>query len=183
MEHLHIERLRSTAPLTKLRHSLLLNLAYALVISAALVTAMLLFDDWYIRGGAGLFVLFAIWSIAETVRLYLRVDGQLPFTRALLPEMQRQHGLFSQWVQTQQRAGLLLYPISAAIGFMMGGVVGSNQPVDVFMSQAHVQWLLLASVLVLTPLCHYLTKWMLKVSFGKYLLQLENQIAALESEG
>ncbi len=160
--------------------SLLLNMGYALVISTAMTIILFWMPHWQIRLGAAFFLAFAIWAIADSVKLFLRIDGELPITSPLLPELKRQHQLFSKWINTQQRSGLFLYPVSVAIGFMAGGVTGSDLTVAELMGQWQLQLLLLICIVVLTPACHWLAKWMMKVAFGNHLKQLEAHINELE---
>jgi hypothetical protein len=75
----------------------------------------------------------------------------------------------------------LLYPVSAAGGFMLGGFVGSGKPIEVFMSKPIVIIILVVTIAILVPICYKLAKWMTKKAFGQYADQLKKNIDALKS--
>ena len=84
-------------------------------------------------------------------------------------------------MKVQQQAALIIYPISAAGGFLLGGVLGSGKSVEVFMSKTVVQVALLVCIIILTPAAYYLARWMYNCSFGKHLAALQKNINDLES--
>jgi hypothetical protein len=61
-------------------------------------------------------------------------------------------------------------------------MIGSGKSIEVFLSKTAV-WV---SMLIIVPLIatggHYLGKWLNKIAFGKHLLQLKENIDALEAE-
>ncbi len=65
---------------------------------------------------------------------------------------------------------------------MLGGVLGSKKPVPVFMSHPVVQIALLICIIVMVPAAYYLAKWLFKLSFGKHLKLLQENITSLEKE-
>jgi len=50
------------------------------------------------------------------------------------------------------------------------------------MQKPLMQVIMLLVILLLVPPCFYLAKWMAKKSFGQYLQQLNNNIAALSAD-
>ncbi len=85
-------------------------------------------------------------------------------------------------IRTQIKVALFIYPISAAAGFMLGGVVGSSKAAEAFMQKTVIWIILLVVVIILTPLCYLLARWMLRYSFGKHLDTLQEKTNELEAE-
>ncbi|MEQ8926704.1 MAG: hypothetical protein RLO81_12865 [Fulvivirga sp.] len=80
----------------------------------------------------------------------------------------------------EELIGLILYPISASAGFIVGLNIEHDNS-DFF--DTTKGWLIWAVVIgVLTPLCHWFAKWMNKKAFGKYLKQLEEDINELNKQ-
>ena len=76
---------------------------------------------------------------------------------------------------------MIIYPISAAGGFMLGGYVGSGKPIEQFMSKPAVLIALVISIIVLVPICHHFAKWMDKKAFGQFADVLKQNIDMLKS--
>jgi hypothetical protein len=60
--------------------------------------------------------------------------------------------------------------------------IGSGKPIEAFITKPIVWISLVASIIVCTIAAYYLAKWMFKVSFGKTLQQLEDNLDALRKE-
>ncbi len=80
----------------------------------------------------------------------------------------------------QRKSSLFIYPLAATAGFLMG--LAAEKDAAMMMQKWQVQVILLISIIILTPSCYYLARWMEKVSYGKYLHQLRNLIAQFEKE-
>jgi hypothetical protein len=77
---------------------------------------------------------------------------------------------------------LWVYPFAATGGFMLGGTVGSEKTVEVFMGDYRVLIALAIMLVVLVPLSYWLAKWMTRVAFGKYVQQIKERIDELETQ-
>jgi len=80
----------------------------------------------------------------------------------------------------QRKASLIIYPLAATAGFLMG--LAAEKDAAMMMQKWQVQVILLIAIIILTPSCYYLARWMEKVSYGKYLHQLRDLIAQFEKE-
>lgn len=60
----------------------------------------------------------------------------------------------------------------------MGGT--SSGDLASFMQQPSTIMLLIACIIILTPICYLLAHWMYKVSYGKWLVELKNLVSELE---
>jgi len=80
--------------------------------------------------------------------------------------MKRHCESITTWLNNQQKVALIIYPVSATGGFMLGGVIGSGKSVEVLMSKPVVILVLIVTIIILVPICYYLAKWMCNYSFG-----------------
>ena len=100
----------------------------------------------------------------------------------LLQEMERHYQGIQSWMNVQEKAALLIYPVSAAGGFMIGGSLGAGKPIDIVMSKPIMLVSLVVTIAILVPICIYLAKWLNKKAFGRYAAQLKQNIDNLKTE-
>ena len=113
--------------------------------------------------------------ILNTERKLIREEIDL--NNNLKATLETFHFKVSRVLKYEELIGLTLYPISASAGF----VIGLNVEGDIgeFFDDWKGWAILSAVIIILTPLCHWLAKWMNKVAFGKYLNQLKENIEEL----
>ena len=177
-----LSKLSSHNPLEKIRKNLLINMIWGVLICAVYVWIISFFRIWQVQVAIGLVLVFSLWALYTAYVQYKNINNSVSSSRSLLDEMKTHYHSISNWMKTQQRVALLIYPVSAAGGFMLGGVLGSGKPVGFFMSKPMVIVALLISIAVLVPACYWLARWMFNYSFGKHLKALNENIKALEEE-
>ncbi|MCO5948011.1 hypothetical protein [Mucilaginibacter flavidus] len=177
-----IPKMRSQNPLIKIRRNLLINLILGVLICCFYL--ILLFDltYWEVRGCLALVMLFSLWALITAFIRYQNLNIAVLADRSLLAELKSQREKIINWMKSQARVALFVYPVSAAGGFMLGGAIGSGKPVAGFMSKPLIWLIFVVVVAILVPLCHHLTKWMYRQSFGKHLDDLQRFISELENE-
>lgn len=176
-----LSKLSSHNPLEKIRKNLLINMIWAFLICLLYIGVIIYFHIWQVQIPIFVVLIFTLWGLYSGYQIYGQIKTGVS-TGPLLPELKRHHQTINTWIQTQQRVGLFIYPVSAAGGFMLGGVLGSGKPVEVFMSRPIVLIALAISIIVLVPACYYLARWMSNYSFGKHLNALQENIRELEAE-
>lgn len=80
----------------------------------------------------------------------------------------------------QRKSSLFIYPFAATAGFLLGLSVEADAAV--MMQKWQVILSLIMAIIILTPSCYYLARWMEKVSYGKYLNQLHDLIQQFEKD-
>lgn len=82
-------------------------------------------------------------------------------------------------IRYEELIGIILYPISAAGGYFFGLRMAAPH---IPLMETPKDWgVFIVLVLVITPLGHLATRWMNRLSFGKILEELNQNIADLES--
>ena len=177
-----LSKLSSHNPLEKIKKNLLMNMAWGILVCIFYIVIIVYFRIWQVQAAMGVVLIFSLWAIYGAFLQYKQLIATVSPGGSVLSEMKRHYESINRWMKTQQQVGLLIYPVSAAGGFMLGGVLGSGKPVEVFMSKPSILITLLVCIAVLVPACYYLARWMFNYSFGKHLKALNENIKALEEE-
>ncbi|MEL6594261.1 MAG: hypothetical protein AAFP02_16300 [Bacteroidota bacterium] len=110
---------------------------------------------------------------------YNLLKTDIPMDNNLLESLKSYRDRIKAILKYEELIGLILYPISATLGFMWS-FTQDHTVAEVF-EKPFVWMTLVITLIVLTPACHWLARWMNKKAFGKYLDQLEENISTLES--
>lgn len=169
------------SPLAKLKRNLTIHLVYAVVITIAYALLIYYFPIWQVQACMLLLIVFNLWAMNKAWALYQQVELSLNDTN-VLTALKKVHHMFTEWERQSLRVALWVYPFAATGGFMLGGTVGSEKTVEVFMSDNRVLIALVIMLVVLVPLSYWLAKWMTRVAFGKYVQQIKERIDELETQ-
>lgn len=181
LEKRAIVKWSSKDPLQRIKRNLLLNTVWGSLIAVGYIILMLKFPFWPLIVCIGITFLFTVWASVRGFILFR--DIKVSTNRnSVLEEMERHYKLLKRWLNLQQMAGLLIYPVSAAGGFMLGGFLGAGKPIEEIMHKPVMIIALILAILVLVPLCFLLARWMNKKAFGQYTEQLKQNIEALRSQ-
>jgi len=171
----------SLDPLYKLRRNLKMNIGYCILICILYIAAIIYFDLPIFRISILLMLGFTVWGLITALREFKNIKPGINTSHSLLEDMERHYYSISHWMKTQEKVALFFYPIGAAGGFMMGGVLGSGKTVSEFMSKPPVLVAFAVILVVLIPACYYLAKWMNRKAFGDHLGKLKENIDQLKN--
>jgi hypothetical protein len=169
-------------PLAKLKRNLAIHIGYAVIITIGYALIIFYFAFWQVQACLFLLIIFNLWAMATSYRLYKSIKPGITGTN-VLNDLKKHYHTFMEWEKQSMRAGLLVYPFAAAGGFMLGGSLGSGKSPEIWLSDTRILLIMGIVVAVLVPLGYLLAKWMTKVAFGRYVLQLKERIDELEAEG
>lgn len=169
-------------PLSRLKRNLAIHIGYAIIITLGYALITWHFTFWQVQACLVLLILFNIWAMVKSYGLYKNIDLNLSASN-VLEELKKHDRAFTEWEKQSMRAGLMIYPFAAAGGFMLGGAIGSGKPPEIWLSNDRIMLIMAVVVVVLVPLGYLLAKWMTRVAFGKYVMQIRERINELEAEG
>ena len=109
-----------------------------------------------------------------------KIKAGIPMDESLLMNLKNYHAFVTKILRQEERIALFIYPVALTAGFLLGFTTGAT--IEEFFASRNAIILLVVCWIILTPLCHVLARWMNKVSFGKYLSELEGHIRELEKE-
>lgn len=174
-----VEKLHSSNPLYKIKSYLIISMIWAVLIAGLYVYVMIRFPYWPVLLCIGTVLLFTLWAGYTSWKQYISINPSVT-GHSLLMEMEKHYEGIQNWMKVQMKAAIFVYPVAAAGGFMIGGMVGSGKSIAEFISKPAVVISLIVTVAILVPLCIWLAKWMFKKSFGKHLVSLKQNIDALK---
>ena len=175
-------KLVSSNPAEKIRKNLLIHVGWAIIIALLYLYLIFAISYWQIQVILVIMILFSVWAIWTALQQYKKLENISLAASPLLTELKFQYGSLINWMKTQEKIGLFFYPLSAAGGFMLGGIKGSGKSLAVLLSHPAFVWTMIIAAVLAIPACFYLAKWMFKMSFGKLLNQMKRNIEHLEAE-
>lgn len=176
-----IAKVQSNSPLKRLRTSFFFNMLWAALFSGLYLVLFFTIDFWQVKAALLFLLLVHILGILSAYKHYKSINPIINAEQSVLEELKRQHQSVKNWMAAHLKSGLLFYPVSIGGSFILGGALGSSKSIEAFMSRPYMLLTLIALIIVLTPVCHFLAKKMLKRSFGKHLNDLQKNIDDLES--
>jgi len=175
-----LSKLPSKDPLEKLKRNLLGGAILGLLIVAGYIFVLIKFPVWQVFLCIGIVLVFTLWASIKSFLLYKEMIRKIP-NNSLLQELESYYTKINRWMNIQQQVALLIYPVSAAGGFMIGGSVGAGRSITEVMQKPAYIIALLITIVILVPICFYLAKWMCKKAFGRYTVQRRQNIEKLKS--
>lgn len=176
----HPEKCRSRHPVIRLKKSLEITLIFAVVFLLLFCVLIFLFNPWLVKIFIGIIIgayLFFTWYNYKTYR-NLNLQWQQALEGSLKSALQNIHDNVYDSIRFQEKASLFIYPFSAIAGYMMGLSLHQNFEDDI--RDTRIIVIMFIAAAVLTPLCYYMAKWMYKISYDKYLNQLQSLIHELD---
>lgn len=176
-----IGKLQSSSPLAKIQRNMLINSIWGMLIAIGYIFILIYVPFWQVRLCISLVLVFTLWAVYTTLKQYNNLRISVP-EHSVLSEMERHYHNIRKWMSLQQWVGLLIYPVSAAGGFMLGGSVGAGKSVDEILARPKMVIAMIIVSLILVPIAYWLAKWMSKKAFGKHLAALKRNIDALKEK-
>ncbi|MBU1373996.1 MAG: hypothetical protein KKG25_07395 [Bacteroidetes bacterium] len=165
-------------PLKKAKRMLGKNIIYSVVIGLLYIPILFIYQYWQIQLFLGITLIFTAWAGYSGFKLYQTIEPNVTANN-LLSELKRVVYTLEEWIKIQCKVALFIYPVSVAGGYFLGGVIGSGKTVDEFMNRPFVVYALIITIIILTPISYYLSKWMFKYLFGNTIKQMKKLIDEL----
>lgn len=177
-----LEDFHSQHPALKLQHSLKISMGFAVTLMLFVVLLIPLFTPWQIRLLLLLAALGYLFFLMINYRTWKRVKATLQetMTGSVKTALQQIHQVVYRSIRFQERAALLLYPVSIVAGFMVGVFLANPSAFPGEMQSRDNQILLLTCIVLLTPLTWFAARWLYKISYDTYLTELRLLIDELE---
>ena len=164
--------LHSKLPLKKLKKNLLMGMIWALLITAGYITLFFFLHFWQVYFCLGVLIIFNTWIMIESRKLYKEIPSTITPSNSIKQELINNYNSFKKWWSLQLKVSLMVYPIAAAGGFIIGGVLGSGKTVEAFLYNFRMLGILAITILVLMPISYYAAKWVYNHAYGKHLKKL-----------
>lgn len=169
----------STSPTAKLRKGVFKKMIFVVGFVIMFLVLMPFIKETIVQ------ILLLILTLAYVIggvnlwQEYRLLKKELPMDGNLLEALKSYRDRIKTILKYEETIGLVLYPISATLGFMWSYT--QKHAVSEVFENTYVWMTLVFTLVVLTPLCHWIARWMNRKAFGKHLDQLEENIETLES--
>jgi hypothetical protein len=165
---------RSGGIMDKLRKRVKLKIWFSIASFVFLLAMMLFTNNTAVRILLGFVEAGMLAGIYFFYREYRELHQEIDITQDPAGLMQSFHDRIRKLLRYEEMVGLTLYPPSFTGGFILGTTIDPTK--DPWFNEPR-EWIIFGVILVVvTPLCHWLAKWMNRKSFGKLLSQLEDNI-------
>ncbi|UPT65624.1 MAG: hypothetical protein M0D57_13905 [Sphingobacteriales bacterium JAD_PAG50586_3] len=174
----------SAMPLQKLKKQWDLRIVFTLAIAPIWLVAVFYFNEFIIQLLMGLVFISNLWSLYISFNLKSKLKKGVNSNLPVLENIKITHNLISTAIRLEERVFIFIYPISVAAGFFAGlsmsGAVNNiaNNP----QKALTILTILGVCIVVLTPLSHFMAKWLNKLAFGNYLKELKRVIESYEND-
>jgi len=167
-------------PLEHIRNRMRLGMMILLIFLCAFTVILVLYPAWPLNLGLCVMISYILWGIFSYWRLYDRISNTLIAPRSLLDEMRRHYRTLVSQRKMSIRLGLILWPVSVVTGEMFGHLLGSDEPLVVYMQKTSslIEWAV--GVVILVPISYFLTKSLTKGIYQRDLEALQRNIRELE---
>ncbi len=179
LQQTDFENIQSKLPLKKLKRNLLIGIFWAVLITLLYIILFFFIHLWQVYIALGVNTFFNIWVMIDSWKLYKSTNENITPSNSLKQELHKNYNSFQSWWKLQEKAGLFVYPIAAAGGFILGGFWGSGKSVEAFLYNPRMLTILVITILVLVPVCYYGARWMFNYAYGKHLKKLKHLINEL----
>lgn len=175
-------KLHSKMPLTYLKRSLIVGICWAVLITFIYLALFFYFDVWQVHLSLVILIIFNTVIAIESYKLYRNTNALVSPGSSLTEELKKNYDSFHKWWRIQQRVSLVIYPIAATGGFIIGGMAGSGKPVDDILYNSFNLQILGIAIIIIAPICYFVAKWMFNYAYGKHLKKIKLLIEELEED-
>ncbi len=176
------ERDKSLHPLVQVRRNLLKTNVSGILISLGYIVLMVWYPVWPLLLGFSIVLVFNTVFIYQGIVLRRGLPATVDPSHSMLAEMKIQYAAIQKWVNNQMYAARFVYPVAAATGFMLGGMLGSGKPLEALFVKPVFPIVMLVSMVAFAFAGLWLAKKLFQIAYGKHLEGLQQNIDILESQ-
>jgi uncharacterized membrane protein YciS (DUF1049 family) len=171
-------RERSDSPIRKLKRNIQINSAFAIVFAIGFIALIILIDGFWFRIFTTIVTLAYISGMFFNRWIIKKYLSNIPFDDNLLHRLKAIYIGINKSFRAIEYSSILIYPIAMTAGFLIPLTIEGK--LEEF-NQSSQLWIILGvCYVVLTPICFWIGRVLNRMSFGKYLKQIEGFVSELE---
>ena len=171
---------RSNDPLGKLRKNIRINSGYTVVFGLAWTFLFFYADHFWIRFLLGILVAGHVAGLLYNRWLLREVVVTPPADTLIRERLTHLSHRMLQGLRSLEYIALFFYPVSITSGFCLA--LASEDKLDLLVTDQVLQGILVGALVVLTPACYYLTRWLNKLAFGNEVKRLQELVRSFETD-
>jgi hypothetical protein len=151
-----------------------LALGFCVFFELIFVSLLFTVDQTIVKAGVVLMILIYGFLIAMNWRVLQKLKQLHHSDENVLNVLHGVLAIVTQTIKFQQKISWGFFPFCVAGGFVLG--VSMKNDAATMMTQPKFYITLIITMAIVTPACYFLMKWLTKISYGKYLKQIEGLI-------
>jgi hypothetical protein len=172
---------RSRHTLARLRQNYFIKMSMAAAFAIGFIILFVVVDHVIIRAFLAIVILGYVAFLYSSISILRNFKDELPVDHHLIQVLRHMKYLIESNLLFEKRVGLTVYPFACSAGFLVGFLLAGGDVNEVF-NETFLLVMLIATAVVLTPLCYFFAQWLHKRSYKKCLDDLSSMIADLESK-
>lgn len=180
IQDIHPNKRLSKHPVTKLIQSFQIGLGFIVVFEALFVYLFFIFAQPIVKLGIGVIIILYILFFIMNYRTLKRISRQNKLDQNLKETLTNIHTVAQNTLSFQLKISWAVFPLCVTAGFLVG--LSLKADAATMLVKPVIYLTLIGTTIVVTPLCYWLTNAMTKISYGKYLRQLEELIQQLKED-
>lgn len=173
-------RKNSKHPIQKLIQLFKVTLGFAIFFELAFTYLLVVTPQAIVKVFLILMIIVYLFFFLLNYRVLRNIQRSFRLDLNLKSTLKQVYDNTSSTLAFQRKASLIIYPLAATAGFLLG--LSIEKDAALMIQKWQVQIALLISIIILTPSSYLLARWMEKVSYGKYLAQLKDLLQQFEQE-
>lgn len=171
---------QSKHPVAGIINTFTWSLMFCILFGGIFIGLIFVMDQLIVKVGLAVITFFYGVLFAVNLRVLRKVKALHHSDDRVLHVLHSVHSIVSQTITFQQRLSWIFFPICVAGGFVLG--VSMKKDAAAMMVQPKFYLSLILTMIVITPAAYFLSKWMTKISHGKYLKQIEELIRQAKAD-
>lgn len=165
--------------LAKLQRKLLFKIDFTITFTVLYTLILFFIKDWIVSLLFIVILVFHIGALIYFLKEYQSMKKLIPMDGNIKETLSTYLKRIKQVIRNEERVGVFLYPLALSAGFFLSLI--SKISWEEFMQDrtALITWIV--SMIVFTPVGHFMGKKMNKISFGKQISKLEGMISEIEN--
>jgi ABC-type bacteriocin/lantibiotic exporter with double-glycine peptidase domain len=175
-------RVRKTSkhPVQKLIHLFKVTLGFSIFFGLFFGYLLLIMDQPIVKVFLVIMIISYLFFFVINYRILRNIQHSFRLDLNLKSTLKQVFDNTMSTLTFQRKASIILYPLAATAGFLIG--LAEERDAATLMQKWQVILALAIAIIILTPSCYLLARWMEKVSYGKYLNQLRELIQQFEKD-
>jgi hypothetical protein len=170
----------SKHPMQKLIQLFKLTLGFAAFFEICFSALLFMMDQPIVKVFLVIMIIVYLFFFVINYRVLRNIQKSFRLDLNLKSTLKQVYDNIMSTLAFQRKASIIIYPLAATAGFLMG--LSAEKDAAIMIQKWQIIVTLVITIIILTPSCYYLARWMEKVSYGKYLTQLRELIQQFEKD-
>lgn len=171
---------RSKHPVINLILSFKFGLGFIVFFEMIFVYLFFIMTQPIVKVSLGVVILLYLFLFIQNLVALTKMIRHSKLDKNTTETLQAIHDIVSGTLKFQRRMSWAFFPICIGAGFLLG--ISMNADAAAIIVKPVVIIILITTMVVATPLCYWASLWMIRISHGQYLEQIDELIRQTKEE-